>query len=528
MTDQTLQPDDQQQKRFELEQLLPLVQTAQNRALQAPAAPDLLTPGSLSPSMPTINPALRSQNTVQGSPAPNSIEKIISPSQEKGGVGQKLFHVDRPKNPDELGLDPLSPGYFAQQRAQSDYAQEHPLGSPVSARPGFLGKVEHGLAAAGNIAGDIVAPRVMSMIPGTELNTELKRAGQQQNFGQAEENQLRTAQTKEQNALAAEGELTDVVMPDGTIQKIPIKSVPALQAALAKNQTSLTNSELNNQTRRDTNAATNATHLEGIDETQHGANARAGNKPATANQDKERYEGVIADLQLGKPVSPVDMAWAKGYEKAATLGPQVSAGAASQRQSDAQMDRSRDTQTKRLDVIGKPIRDQQTKLADTLEILNGNMAFSDSLVAPKTLTALVSGQGTGVRITQAEISQVLHGRSTLQDLDGIWQKIVNGKSVTADQRSQINTVLGLVQSKVNQRVSILEQAQDRIDAAGTMDEQRAAIRDAQKQLDALNKGGEQQGGKDLGAAPKNFVEGKTYELNGRRATVTNGRMIEAQ
>lgn len=486
MTEIATQPTDQERRRFETEQLLPLVQGATTQAMQAPSP---LSPGLLSDKIPNVGVSSRGQATVAGSPVPNAVEKLISPDQQKGGVGQQLHRVDRPANPDDLGISPLSPAYFQQQRLRSDYDKEHPLGSPVSAMPGVKGKILHGLSVAGNVAGDIVAPATMSLIPGTQLHNQLVRGQQQKDFGEASENAERQAQTREQNALADENALVDFPMGDGISQQIPAKSVPAFEGMREKIAAGQGNSELTNQTRRDTNAATNAAHLEGIAETQQGENQRAANKPATTGQDRERYEGIIADLQLGKPVSAVDAAWAKGFEKAATLGPQVNAGAAAQRQSDALMDRSRDTQTKRLDAIAKPIRDQQAKLADTLAIANGNMAFSDSLVAPKTLTALVSGQGTGVRVTQAEISQVLHGRSTLQDLDAIWQKLTTGKSVTDDQRAQVNAVLGLIQSKVNQRVAILEQAQDRIDAATTVDEQRAAMRDAQKQLDELNKGG---------------------------------------
>jgi hypothetical protein len=60
--------------------------------------------------------------------------------------------------------------------AKSHFEKQHPFGSPEN-HPGILGKIEHGLAKAGNIAGDIVAPGTMALIPGTALNKQL-RAGQ--------------------------------------------------------------------------------------------------------------------------------------------------------------------------------------------------------------------------------------------------------------------------------------------------------------------------------------------------------------
>lgn len=50
-------------------------------------------------------------------------------------------------------------------------------------------------------------------------------------------------------------------------------------------------------------------------------------KPDTANQDKERYEGIQQAKTLGQPVKPEDAAWAKAYEKASTLGPALNISA---------------------------------------------------------------------------------------------------------------------------------------------------------------------------------------------------------
>jgi hypothetical protein len=49
-----------------------------------------------------------------------------------------------------------------------------PMGSPGSSHPGVLGKILHGLAGAGNIAGDIFASGTMALIPGTQLHGELE------------------------------------------------------------------------------------------------------------------------------------------------------------------------------------------------------------------------------------------------------------------------------------------------------------------------------------------------------------------
>lgn len=57
------------------------------------------------------------------------------------------------------------------QLAKQHFEKLHPYGSEDN-HPGVLGKIEHGLAKAGNIAGDIVAPGTMALIPGTALNKQ--------------------------------------------------------------------------------------------------------------------------------------------------------------------------------------------------------------------------------------------------------------------------------------------------------------------------------------------------------------------
>ncbi len=66
--------------------------------------------------------------------------------------------------------------------AKQHFDKMNPYGSAAN-HPGLLGKIEHGLAKAGNIAGNIVAPGTMALIPGTEMNkgvTTGKLMGQEQ------------------------------------------------------------------------------------------------------------------------------------------------------------------------------------------------------------------------------------------------------------------------------------------------------------------------------------------------------------
>jgi hypothetical protein len=88
-------------------------------------------------------------------------------------------------------------------RLQADQAKIDALrsnGSGVSNRHGFLG----GLLKAGDIAGSILAPHAMALIPGTTLNYRQNLAGAQGQLNQDTENQSKQIQMADQQAQIAQ------------------------------------------------------------------------------------------------------------------------------------------------------------------------------------------------------------------------------------------------------------------------------------------------------------------------------------
>jgi len=68
--------------------------------------------------------------------------------QESQAAGKAEFQAGKPT----VTAEPGTSGYFGQRIAAEDYDKAHPWGSPISEHPGFLGKVGHVFAKAGNIA----------------------------------------------------------------------------------------------------------------------------------------------------------------------------------------------------------------------------------------------------------------------------------------------------------------------------------------------------------------------------------------
>ena len=134
---------------------------------------------SAAPSLPTVGggiPALAKPTTA-----------------ESHAAGKEEYQTGLP----QVTAKPFTPEWAQQQEQELEYKKAHPLGSDVSAKPGFWGKLEHGLGRAANIAGDILAPGLTMGVPGSDLNNRLQENHFQKQFttglaNQAEEegNQL--------------------------------------------------------------------------------------------------------------------------------------------------------------------------------------------------------------------------------------------------------------------------------------------------------------------------------------------------
>jgi hypothetical protein len=79
------------------------------------------------------------------------------------------------------------------EQAKLTYQKQHPYGSAVN-HPGVLGKIEHGLSVAGNIAGNALIPGVMPSIPGSQANIASKMAGAEEQVKEGEEQKLQASE----------------------------------------------------------------------------------------------------------------------------------------------------------------------------------------------------------------------------------------------------------------------------------------------------------------------------------------------
>lgn len=90
----------------------------------------------------------------------------------------------------------LSPENVQQQAQRAQFQQQHPLGSDISAKPGFVGKFEHALSRIGNTAADIIAPGLAINVPGSDMYNRAQNSRFERQFTGALDNEGKQAQTQ--------------------------------------------------------------------------------------------------------------------------------------------------------------------------------------------------------------------------------------------------------------------------------------------------------------------------------------------
>jgi hypothetical protein len=125
-------------------------------------------------------------------------------------IPTKEMHGDKSKYYDQQIQDALDkaattndPAYQEQadrlKLAKAQYEKNTPWGSEGN-HPGILGKIAHVAAGVGNIAGDIVAPSTMELIPGTDLNKQVQASKLGRALSLDTEDILKASEAKDKDA----------------------------------------------------------------------------------------------------------------------------------------------------------------------------------------------------------------------------------------------------------------------------------------------------------------------------------------
>jgi len=147
---------------------------------------------------------------------------------------------------------------------------------------------------------------------------------------------------------------------------------------------------------------------------------------------------------------------------------------------------------------------QLDKIADARTMINGS-AEAQALGVPKVLTALVSGAGSGVRITQPELNAIAKARGIAGDVQGTLQSWAGKGKLTPEQQKQLTGILDDVHARILQKQSIHNETLDRINGAASREEIINADKEARQKLSALEQGQHSAGGQMMRARDPNGV-----------------------
>ena len=164
-----------------------------------PAAP--VGPVSVAKMTPPIVPP----HAPAAAPAPPEVAPLTPPANADLGVKPmtlpKLNYQERQALPStSAGVAPGSPAFYEGRIERAEDQKQNPWGSAEN-HPGLLGKIGHVAGRIGNIALDVAAPATAALIPGTDINRNMREAEAEEGLAGAkkEETQEKVEQTREKH-----------------------------------------------------------------------------------------------------------------------------------------------------------------------------------------------------------------------------------------------------------------------------------------------------------------------------------------
>lgn len=416
-------------------------------------------------------------------------------------LDQKILtasQVHTPEGKQELG-------YL--QSEKSVLQKMNPLGSAAN-KPGALGKIEHGLGVVGNIAGDrFLGEQAMSNISGSAAGLDKANEEGAANVEQGSKEALIAAQAdkasqtpavKPQEQLAQEKLNAQTKLRQLITQLQDPKLAPEQKAALQQQaeQIYATNPEFRPKPEDQTKQAVGddgvKQHAQQLDAIAQGAGFTPEQSAAqhAAFDVKPTDSAAIADKKMAEAESVAKLDSSRRDRETARF-------AADNTRADKKEDKAADTNDKRmdksyqynrsrLDKFRKPIDDVNTRFAGMQEELAQNTPMADALMAPKLLTLMTGGQGTGMRMNEAEIARLVGGRSHWETLKADINKWslnpAKANSITPEQRKEIRSLMTVVGGRLQKQLSVLDDSNDKLTNATTPEEHRKVVDETQSRL----------------------------------------------
>jgi len=143
----------------------------------------------------------------------------------------------------------------------------------------------------------------------------------------------------------------------------------------------------------------------------------------------------------------------------------------------SRLDRSYQYNSTQLQQIAKPIIDQAERFDRLKTTVDQRTPQADALIAPELLTVMAGGQGSGLRMNEAEISRIIGGRSNYEGLKAKLNKWsldpTQALQITDAQREQIKSLIEEMGRRIERKKNLIVDAQQNlVDAADVTDHRR--------------------------------------------------------
>jgi len=329
---------------------------------------------------------------------------------------------------------PLMPLVGLNQRGQQEQGLQNRISSYENPNKpqGFWQNVRHIAATIGNVAGDVVAPSTMALIPGTQLHNQIQH-GQNVRELAGLQGEDREDETQARAAAAAPGEnalrtaQTDNLTSETNARDNPTPVEPSLAQAYAHAvQSAIKNGQDPDkdpivQHMRD--AITDLNKQPAAKGTEHiNVMGPDGKTPMIANYNPET--GVTTD-STGKTIAtPVP------YEK-----PQITNNNAADNHLFAEQERGRGL----LDAAEKQYRTAQqgaNTMRDMLTSADAGNKMSGQMLPLEGALAITTAQGVH-RINRTEVDQFAGGGSLYDKIAGEMGKVTAGQPMDAELRNDV-------------------------------------------------------------------------------------------
>lgn len=157
---------------------------------------------------------------------------------------------------------------------------------------------------------------------------------------------------------------------------------------------------------------------------------------------------------------------------------------------DKAVEKSYNDRNKELTTIETPLQQSIQRMGRLQDTLREGSPQADALVAPELLTNMAGGQGSGLRMNEAEISRIVGGRSHWQDLQASIQRWstdpASANSITSTQRAQIHSLIQVVSAKLAAKQQVLNQAHEQLASSKDLDEHKQVVIKARKAIESID------------------------------------------